>query len=212
MHSHSAMYVFSELQYIPCYAHGGVARLTGNLKQIYNQITMLCNKYTYIYRTTQGHTITTQPQYTEDTRHQTYQSHIPPSPYWSNLFCARSSVRPAVAARQSIRPAVACRTAELCYWRPPPLPRPPSAMARRALEAVGRLLEAWRGGELDDDAALAAIRSRVQRPRDRREPSPARQALRAFRMQILKVVNRINWLFLKIFVYENGPVRDVFLQ
>ena len=58
-----AMYVFSVLQYIPCYAHGGVARLTGNLKQIYNQITMLCNKYTYIYRTTQGHTITTQPQY-----------------------------------------------------------------------------------------------------------------------------------------------------
>ena len=107
------MYVFSVLQYIPCYAHGGVARLTGNLKQIYNQITMLCNKYTYIYRTTQGHTITTQPQYTEDTRHQTYQSHIPPSPYWSNLFCARSSVRPAAAARQSIRPAVACRTADL---------------------------------------------------------------------------------------------------
>ena len=26
------------------------------------------------------------------------------------------------------------------------------------------------------------------------------------------MVNRINWLFLKIFVYENGPVRDVFLQ
>ena len=120
-----AMYVFSVLQYIPCYAHGGVARLTGNLKQIYNQITMLCNKYTYIYRTTQGHTITTQPQYTEDTRHQTYQSHIPPSPYWSNLFCARSSVRPAVAARQSIRLAVACRTADLRNLRPSLLPAPP---------------------------------------------------------------------------------------
>ena len=85
-------------------------------------------------------------------------------------------------------------------------------MAREDLEAVGRLLEAWRGGELDDDAALAAIRSRVQRPRDRREPSPARQALRAFRRQILKVVNRINWLFLKVFVYESGQVRDVWLQ
>ena len=157
------------------------------------QSTCICNKYTYICRTTQRHTITTQPQY------RTYTSPYIPNAHSTVAILVQAFLRSIVGPPSCRRSAV-----------DPPGCRVP-AMAREDLEAVGRLLEAWRGGELDDDAALAAIRSRVQRP-DRREPSPARQALRAFRRQILKVVNRINWLFLKIFVYENGPVRDVFLQ
>ena len=158
------------------------------------QSTCICNKYTYICRTTQKHTITTQPQY------RTYTSPYIPNAHSTVAILVQSFLRSIVGPPSCRRSAVdppGCRL---------------SAMAREDLEAVGRLLEAWRGGELDDDAALAAIRSRVQRPRDRREPSPARQALRAFRRQILKVVNRINWLFLKVFVYESGQIRDAFLQ
>ena len=157
------------------------------------QSNCICNKYTYICRTTQRHTITTQPQY------RTYTSPYIPNAHSTVAILVQAFLRSIVGPPSCRRSAVdppGCRL---------------SAMAREDLEAVGRLLEAWRGGELDDDAALAAIRSRVQRP-DRREPSPARQALRAFRRQIAKVVNRINWLFLKVFVYESGQVRDVFLQ
>ena len=157
------------------------------------QSNCICNKYTYICRTTQRHTITTQPQY------RTYTSPYIPNAHSTVAILVQAFLRSIVGPPSCRRSAVdppGCRL---------------SAMAREDLEAVGRLLEAWRGGELDDDAALAAIRSRVQRP-DRREPSPARQALRAFRRQIAKVVNRINWLFLKVFVYESGQIRDAFLQ